>query len=297
MNSKLPKERSKIKYIANFDYEQCIAHGTKPSLNVVKQWDWAVLWIEGCSYDLDWYSKEYLDLVAKYREVFHLSESSKEAFWWGEFQNAEREKEFNSKLLALKCKNELKINFLSEEVFSDGKEYSGNHYLRENLNFAGKGSQIFSRKPKNLNRSKTYLVAPYIRERVDFSTWSNGIDNFQYKNIVSQNGQYIGTNISENDFDELDLLKVDEIDQKIRQWYVNTGANNSFGIDYFIHEEQIIFCEVNYRKTMGYIANKLKAIIAPDSKEFRFSTQPSNEAESMLISSSYCPIKWYISHS
>lgn len=297
MNSKSLKEENRVKYIANFDYEQCLARRTHYSLDIVKQWDWTVLWIEGCSYNLDWYSKEYLSFVNEFRSIQSLPSNCEKVFWWGKFKNIEKEREFNSKLMALQCKNELNINFLSEEVFSQKKEYLGHHYLRDNLGFAGKGSQIFAHKPKNINQLKTYLVAPYITKKIDFSTWSNGEDHFIYKNIVSRNGQYIGTKIDESDFQKSILKKTNEMDDRIRQWYIEQGADNTFGIDYFLYQDQVIFCEVNYRKTMGYIANKLKNIIAPRAKEFYFSTQPSMKVQSKLISSPYCPIKWYVSHS
>lgn len=235
------------------------------------------------------YSEEFLAHVERLtgrRPVF--KREGKYENWWGQLTNLELERKLNSKEMS----TELNIREgWSEDTYilsslSDLPDLKGKTYLAKSpYGMSGQNFSII--KEGDLGRLESMLksgkvILEPLRDRVyDFShyVFPDG-KAICYENIVDKYFQYKGTALGELSFKDKvsaqEWEKFEQALQKIIQVYHYPEMNSGFSVDSFVyreHGELKIQClsEVNYRKTMGYVALKLKEKFAPDAVRAVFS--------------------------
>lgn len=279
---------------ANLDYEKSLVTGKKGSLQLARSWDWLIPWIEGKVYDQSLYQKDYLKQIQKYRELQFVPSEARYP-WWGSLQNLEKERLLNSKQTSLKCKHELRINDLGEDqkILLDQK-----YLLKPYFGFVGKGIKIVPGSFLKDMDLKDYTYSPIISRVLDFSTWGSFLESKLLLNLVDSRFQYKGSILPPQDIQK--LLSPFYRDKKIRNYYQKLGAQDLWGVDYFLskeYPEQAHFSEVNYRKTMGFVCLKLQDILQKKNDWFSMVIGfPQNRTDSkcLKISPQEAPLEFHV---
>jgi hypothetical protein len=203
------------------------------------------------------YKADYLEqfkglkLIDKPREV---------TYFWGEF--SDKHKELNSKKTSTQFAINNNLCHSSTRIEKKGYLLKAGELARPFDSYSGKGVLKFGSLPKEM------IVEKQLKRLYDFSTlFLNERESFTYANLVDGTFKYKGTLIGpkfKNSFAEL-----------VKGHYQKLGVTYPFCIDSFVYEEggdqkTYALCEVNVRKTMGWVANELKQKFAPGAEYFFF---------------------------
>ena len=269
---------------ANFDYESELFWG--------KQDPWAVDMLEHlfffCSdkkdtlYTTKNYPKDYLHFIKNAIGYMPRTSSIGEPEnWWGRLDNQPNEKKLNSKVTSFEVGNRLKINhsksrlIVSIEELEDFLESEKDIFLRPPYERSGRVSfrlndkEVFEKNKQKLIKilnSQPLLGDVFFEDKKwDLGTCmrQNGGQfevQYQIKNLNDSKGVFRGAVLL------TELIEAEEL-SKIGEAYYSLGARNFIQVDSFAYGEGINWlCEVNYRKTMGYIVHKLNRLCSLDSK-------------------------------
>ena len=143
-----------------------------------------------------------------------------------------------------------------EEAVAFEKAYGGNCVFKQFLSFSGMGH---ARKATDIRRFPC-LLEPWFERTLDFSTqWIVEASHIEYLGdthlLVASGGGYRGTEIGcisiEKTYLDLHFGEVYPLLEMIQKM----GFRGNVGIDAFVHKEGFVpICEMNPRKTMGYVA-------------------------------------------
>ncbi|NDE00098.1 hypothetical protein EB008_07425, partial [bacterium] len=143
-----------------------------------------------------------------------------------------------------------------EEAEAFEKAYGGNCVFKQFLSFSGMGH---ARKATDIRRFPC-LLEPWFERTLDFSTqWIVEASHIEYLGdthlLVASGGGYRGTEIGcisiEKTYLDLHFGEVYPLLEMIQKM----GFRGNVGIDAFVHKEGFVpICEMNPRKTMGYVA-------------------------------------------
>lgn len=269
---------------ANFDYESELFWG--------KQEDWAVTLLEhlfffsssekNTLFTSHRYAVDYLDHVKNVMGHRPRTSSLGEPEnWWGKIKNKELEKKINSKVTSFEIANRLGVNTSNGRVVMTLKEAEDFFEVEKDVFFrhpyerAGRVSfRISSEKEfrenadriKKILKGQPLIVDKYFENR----KWDLGsclVQNggvfettYQIKNLNDEKGVFRGAVLLS------DLIQSEEL-EKIGKAYYELGARDFIQVDSFAHEDGISWlCEVNYRKTMGFVVNRLNRLLDLDER-------------------------------
>jgi hypothetical protein len=280
---------------ANFDYELELFSG-QSNLKINQEFEYLYWWAEDELSTLSTkliYSQDYLDYVQSFIlnpiEVTNLNPSVN---WWGKLTNLKNEKILNSKITSTNFAIEKNLCHPKTQIITDLnqiKDLEEIDYVLKNPNLmSGKGFYKF-KGPHFSNQALTWakkqiittpiIFEPWLSKKQDFSSYiffqENRIET--YFNFSNEQGNYKGTVVYENPtstFERLEEIGINldyylNFINTVSTFYTELGALDGMSVDSFTYEEEggnrvYLLSEVNYRKTMGWIALKLKKFLPID---------------------------------
>lgn len=197
--------------------------------------------------------------------------------WWGELSNLPLEKKLNDKQTSAKLSSDSQlISSLNELALIPGRKY----LAKDPFGMSGMGFVSFTepdeRLEKLLSKAKTIIVEPQYDRLKDFSHYVSGKETICYENLVDHNFQYKGTLYNDLNNPSIESLSFypeyhwndfqSEL-SRIVDFYRTEGAYSGFSIDSFTYSENgrkkiRALSEVNYRKTMGFLAYNISLKLA-----------------------------------
>ena len=246
------------------------------------------------------YSDEFLNHVE--RLTGHRPVLKKEgAFdnWWGELKNIPLEQKLNSKEMSAElnikegwCQDTHIISSLSDLPPLDKTYLAKNPYGMSGQNFCLVSEGRLQNLEVMLKHGKV-ILEPLLDRVYDFShyVFPDG-KIIRYQNLVDKKFQYKGTILSDlpftHEISKDEWSRFDEALKKIIDHYKHPEMTSGFSVDSFVYREgselKIRFLsEVNYRKTMGYVAYKLKEKLAPDYLWTCFTLLPQEKSENTFV--------------
>lgn len=268
-------------YRANFDYES--------ELFWDKSDTWAVEMLEhlfffcvgreSALFTSRVYQDDYLGFIRDaigFMPRIHLI--GKPENWWGKLENLSLEQTLNSKVTSFEIGKKLGLNHSSsvliksieelEKFFFEKKDI----FLRHPYERSGRISFRLN-ELAHLEKSKEKLIK-ILKEQpllgdlyFEDRHWDLGTGfvqkgerfeiEYQAKNLNDDKGVFRGAVLLENTIAPEELTKIAEA-------YYHLGAREYLQVDSFAYDDGINWlCEVNYRRTMGYIVHKLKRLCPP----------------------------------
>lgn len=206
-------------------------------------------------------------------EVKTTMDSSSVKCWWGDYAELEHKRYLNSKLTSTSLAIKNKMCHAQTKIINGKTRIKPYYIYKSPYGMSGRGIYLAEQKnkiDKELQRH-SLIEEPLLKRKLDVSYLH--LDNLAnsgiiYQNVVDQHFQYRGTTIGEIHFSQ-----VPEENQKISNDFNKTievvktfmNENNAFApwsLDGFTyiedgHQKLYGISEINYRKTMGYIAHKL----------------------------------------
>lgn len=267
-------------YRANFDYESELF------------WDKSDTWIteilehlffycvgrEDSLFTSRTYSDDYFNFI-KLATGFvpRLTSEGESKNWWGKLENLSLEKKLNSKVTSFEIGKKLGLNHSNSALLKNYQELE--NFLEQNKDifirhpFERSGRASFRLKnidelEKNKEKFSELLEdQPFIGDLYFNRHWDLGTGfiqrddkfeiEYQIKNLNDNRGVFRGAVLIQNPIETVELKKIAEA-------YYDLGARDYLQVDSFAYEAGINWlCEVNYRKTMGYVLNKLKRLCPP----------------------------------
>lgn len=180
-------------------------------------------------------------------------------YWWGDCSTPEKwrqEKEINSKLTSHKIENELGISIESTMAYSksDLPDDVKNYILKKEHGFSGQGFI------KDINIIKyPILVEKKLERFMDYGTIIDKNSCKTFRNIIDQYGQYIGTYLNNSESEYISFKEVfDRIFIKYKEKY-NVKKIQIDSFSYLLNDAKVLrpLCEVNHRKSMGWVTSCL----------------------------------------
>lgn len=218
------------------------------------------------------YSKDYKNHVESItgREFRTTSSNENVQNWWCSVGEIELDRLLHSKLTSTKFS--IQRGYESEAKIidrSDAKLMSNRIYKLPG-EFSGRGHLVYPRDAKRIEKllaqSKCLIEEPLRSRLQDFSSLALAQDKIiSYENIVDDKFQYKGTKLISPKVSEEYYEAINET----VDFYLEMGATFPFSIDSYSYLDKdtvktAAVCEVNVRKTMGYIALKLKEFFSSD---------------------------------
>lgn len=206
--------------------------------------------------------------------------------WWSPIHEPATDRMLHSKKtsshFAISSGMDKESVIVNESSFQPSEKY----LFKQEGELSGRGHLLWPKHKEKIERlikSGAQLIQePYRKRVMDFSSLILGEDAvIQYENIVDDKFQYKGTLISGDSFlndlgDRKERYLSDIL--RIKSHYRSLGAEFPFSIDGYLYEEDgeqkiCSMCEVNTRKTMGYIAYHLAGLLKR--KHFAMLVRPS----------------------
>lgn len=269
-------------YRANFDYESELFWGRRE--------DWVVEMLEHLFFycvdpkDTLYTTKKYPDDYSNFLKSAlgfrpKISSFGHPVNWWGNLKDLELEKKLNSKMTSFRISKNLNMNHSKSRIIFDIRQLEdfleevGDVFVRHPYERAGRISfRINDKNSIEKNKSKFEKIFekqpligdPFFENRswdLGSCMFQNGQKfevGFQIKNLNDSLGVFRGAVLLDETIEHESL-------SQISQAYYDLGARDLMQIDSFSYGEGVNWlCEVNYRKTMGFVVSKLKRLVPPD---------------------------------
>jgi hypothetical protein len=251
-------------YYTNFTFEQELEAQKKIQYNAInKLFEYLFLWIEDDSkilYSIHNYSSSYLEKIKELTGTIPGIASQAKEFnlWWGD-SYALREAEINSKVTSFNARIDLGLTLPNSYVIRDRDELNdknGDFIYKSEFGFSGRGQVRSLEMLKKI--SLPIVVEPYLKVIENFGiSFINREEYFVMQNFNDILGQFKGGVLRENY-----PLMIYEKGKIIFDWYFKKYGIDNLQIDMFSYEENgelkwNYLCEVNHRKTMGWVLWKL----------------------------------------
>lgn len=255
----------------NADYESSLFLGQYDKIEFSKvnqEFEYLLFWIqEQAVYSQVQYSKDFLDHLREEGQFNPKVTLDKQnvKLWFGNFEDAELKKKINSKLFALELCQKYNFNKYTGHTIESKDEYDPKLLTRLPYGMSGVGTyeSLDEKKLDNMLSKGQLIQVPKLNRQKDISSLWTGTSFVTYENYVDEKFQYKGSILGEDSLG---------IHQKKYQDFLNQvqkelPQNLIYSIDSFIYrdngkEELFFMCEVNLRKTMGYIVWQLSSLYA-----------------------------------
>jgi hypothetical protein len=263
----------------NIDYESVLFHGQIGSTQINQSLEFLAFFLQDQPIlTARKYSPEYLAHVSKISGVTpRTSESGKASNWWGPLKDLEEERFLNSKITSTELSIshrwvEAKIIQSPEEL---AESYPENYFFKDPFSMSGRGFRP-AREASHLTKFPQ-ILEPILPRRYDFSHYIFPDGRVvAYENKVDEKFQYKGTRFQDwrnptvenfSFYGEVSQREWNRFHERLRliQDFYRRPTSFGYSVDSFIYENNIYpLCEVNYRRTMGWIAYELSARYAQD---------------------------------
>jgi hypothetical protein len=181
-------------------------------------------------------------------------------YWWGDCSNEKKwifEKDINSKFTSHYIEKELNISIKSNIGYdkNDLPVNISEYILKKDHGFSGQGVV------KDVNQiNYPILIEEKLNRKEDYGTIICDEDQHTFRNLVDRHGQYVGSFLNQDKYICQDIKEdLDSIYIKYKEKY-NVESLQIDSFSYFKGEDVFYrpLCEVNHRKSMGWVTNKLK---------------------------------------
>lgn len=210
------------------------------------------------------YSEEYTNHVKSLGgEVLTTSLLQDITCWWSSYDDVEKLRKLNSKISSTKLAIENNLCHPETKIIYDISEVQDNFLYKDPRGFSGQGifksSEIS--KISNVLKQTPIVATPFLHRVIDISYLYAHGSEIIYQNLVDQFFQYKGTIIGKIDCDEKLIESFSVAAQIVKDFMNSNNALQVWSMDGFIYKDKTLklyaLCEINYRKTMGYITWKL----------------------------------------
>lgn len=272
--------------LVNIDYEiKLFQEGARlfESNRINQELEYLLFWVEPTQvlWSTKRYSEDYLRYVKNEIGVEPKIQSeltSSVTHWWGSYSDIEYKRKVNSKATCWEILKQRQLLPAKSEKLSHYPESLDRGFVyKECINFSGKG--FVTNSLSSVQKLKLPIIKePILNRKYDLSYLNAGgnYPNKVIENFVDQKFQYKGTLLSPcfsfpNKF-------ADDLEKKIvpiLQDNLSLNLEEVWSIDSFIYQEQNELklypaTEINYRKTMGFVAIALKQKLADSYEYFMF---------------------------
>lgn len=227
------------------------------------------------------YSEDYQDYIATLTEVsFETTMKAKQIKNWCQgFENAKELQAWQSKTNLFKFLKEKGHDLDSSDLIDNDQGLEEGFVYKASHSMSGGGHYLYplhEAKIKKTFKEGFSLLKEPIRNRVlDFSTLiDNGKVICRYENYIDNYFQYKGSTLKESF--ELPSHLEEQYQKTLEDILVYTkNYQGSFSIDSYLYQKENEIklypaCEINMRKTMGYIAHLILEKYFSDKKSLKF---------------------------
>jgi hypothetical protein len=179
--------------------------------------------------------------------------------WWGELSEISKQQRLNSKLTSYEFAIAENLCHEKTQILNSELQPQKDCIYKNPHQMSGRGFYHWN----ELEQKKVQwplIRDPLLRRKQDFSYLNMGSEGVVYRNEIDEHFQYRGTIIG-------DWKVPDEYDYKsaialVKRFLHKEHADPIWSMDSFLYEEKgktklYSLCEINHRKTMGYITNLL----------------------------------------
>lgn len=206
------------------------------------------------------YSSLYADHLKSTFDVnLKTSINKREAkLWCCDFYDLDFQKKINSRFYTQNIANE--FNREKVVLINDFSDVEEGFVYKEDLSVSGIGNYLFPKNKEKIRKvlkESKLLKDKFYKRDLDLSSFVENDEIVHYENIVDEYFQYKGTIIGRN-FSNQSWFK--DYESKVKRFVsLKLPIRGVYSIDSFISDNEVIFMsEINNRKTMGYIAYKIK---------------------------------------
>jgi hypothetical protein len=186
------------------------------------------------------------DFLNKFRELELVSDKMQAQHFWGVINKDYRR--VNDRRYFLELLNRLDLNRQNSRIEKKGYQVLDNEIKKDFFSFSGK-------KMNHTNLKKESVVESRLDRLIDYSTFVERGESHLYFNLIDQRYQYRGTVF----FNQTKFQCVEH--KMLIKEILKEKLETPFCLDSFIYEKKGRFlkchCELNYRKTMGWLAHQL----------------------------------------
>lgn len=217
---------------------------------------------------------------------------SKARPWWSPITTWERDRKLHSKITSMQIS--AKLGFPDDMQLAQSSQFleklSGQEKLlfKEEGGMSGKGHYVWPKEKdkilKVLELGRKLVVQPLRRRVCDFSCLFLSDDQMaHYENVVDENFQYKGTRFADFELPKVHRAEYLDLANKVKNEYRHLGADFPFCIDSYLYVDALgtaqlcAVSEVNTRKTMGFIAYRLKDLFRANFASFYLSRKRLSE--------------------
>lgn len=268
---------------SDFEWQLFQARQEVKSSRKTQEFEYLINWIS--SYETIFTSKDYSKAYKRWFFKFNQTEfkytdqAEKINLWSGNYQQIDLKRKLQDKSRTLHFAAKYDLGPQEFSFITQGDQIEPGFLYKYPKSLSGMGHYTFEDKDKiekQLQSGETLTKEKVLKRLMDFSSlWMNNELLFFYQNLINENFQYRGT-IIRRDQDLLTSEQKRLFESKlalIKGWLED--YHGILSIDSFIYEEageeNIYFLsEINCRKTMGYVANKLADKFFPSKKIVKF---------------------------
>lgn len=179
--------------------------------------------------------------------------------WCFDIYDYDLQVKVNSRFFTAKYAND--FNYYKGEIIQSIDDVEAGYIYKENLSVSGMGNYTYpndERKIKLALEDRPLLKEKLLNRHLDISSLYLNNKFVHYENIIDEYFQYKGTFLGKEYKNKRWFLDYENNLKKIQDEM--KGIKGYFSVDSFIYDEdQLHFMsEINNRKTMGYIAVKVK---------------------------------------
>lgn len=184
--------------------------------------------------------------------------------WWGSYDNLDLAKKLNSKLTISKFAIENNLCHPQTEIIDENFVLKPNCIFKDPRGVSGKG--IFKDfdliKVKKVLKETNMVCEPFLDRIADISYLQLPDNQIIYQNYVDEHFQYKGTRMGNMQIPNELVEEFANAAKCVKDFMEINQAISPWSMDGFLYREHnkiklYALSEVNYRKTMGYIAWKL----------------------------------------
>jgi hypothetical protein len=207
-----------------------------------------------------WEEKEFA-----LKEIYSLSSSSKNFWEPPETSQNDLILKYNSKTWLAEKLIEWNLdpwNTILVKKDRDTTLPEGKFLLKENFGHSGKNSKILEG-PKTLKPRTDSIIRPLSQRSLDFSTRLIDDEIVFTRNIIDGHGQFWGCmSFEEESLNETQYKAIELIHGHLQ----NEFPFKTYSVDGFLDERGTSFpaCEINFRRTMSHVFQKLKERFSPN---------------------------------
>lgn len=267
-------EKLNTSYYMNSDFELNLKLNStvdNPKKKLIREeLEYLIWWIEDKPINsTKYYSEEYVEYLKSFGLQAKKSDTKEALPYWALDPINPKQRDLNSKIKTAHLFNKLEVNknsFVLPHEIDEVEQMNFPILVREEFGFSGsdtlvlrENSEFLMWKARLRGKLDKLVFVRYLELKNEFGVIVNRDRSYLiHKNVVDKRGQYRGSTFKVNCSVDLDRNVISKIDQIISNYH--DESFDVWGIDFFeTNSGDYHFCEINHRKSMGYLARKLSA--------------------------------------